>query len=85
MKCPSLARMLVQNSSGEIHTSCQQRSISAISILPNQTTIDIILSLHNNARQMVIPTASSMASLAWDFRLVKCISFSFLSIKKLIL
>jgi hypothetical protein len=71
MKCPQLARILVQNSSGEIHTSCQTRSISAISLLPNQTTISSILNLHNNARRIVIPTASSMASLAWDFRLAR--------------
>lgn len=38
---------------------------------PNQTYIDFILRLHNNARSNVSPTASGMASLKWDFRLAR--------------
>ena len=71
MRCPLLARILVDNSVGQIHTSCQPVNPAAISLFPNQTTIDSILKLHNNARQIVYPTSSSLTSLQWDFRLAR--------------
>ena len=71
-QCPELARILVATDSGQLHTSCQPRgSTFTQSLFPNQTSINTILSLHNNARSKVSPTASSMSSLRWDVRLAR--------------
>jgi hypothetical protein len=42
-----------------------------MSLSPNQTLINTILSLHNNARSIVSPTALTMSALRWDFRLAR--------------
>ena len=71
-QCPVLARVLVQTDSGKLHTSCQPLGSSfTLSLYPDQTTINTILNLHNNARSTVSPTASSMSNVSWDFRLVR--------------
>ena len=55
-----------------MHTSCQSSSSSlTLTLEPNQTSITTILSLHNNARSSVSPTAISMAQLTWDSRLAR--------------
>jgi hypothetical protein len=71
-KCPELARILVQSDTGQLHTSCQPRGSSfTLSLAPDRTGIDTILTLHNNARSIVSPTASSMSMLRWDTRLAR--------------
>ena len=70
-QCPQLARILVQTDSGQSHTSCQPSSPSAISLQPNITQINTILSLHNNARSIVVPTAANMPRIVWDSRLAR--------------
>jgi hypothetical protein len=70
-ECPELARILVQSDSVQ-HTSCQPRGSSfTLSLAPDQTAIDTILTLHNDARSSVSPTASSMPMLIWDTRLAR--------------
>ena len=65
-KCPVLARILVQSDNGPLHSSCQRPSVKLTKTLePNQTSIDIILNLHNNARSIVDPPASAMPKIRW--------------------
>jgi hypothetical protein len=62
----------MKNHIGQLHTSCQPKgSTYTQSLIPDQTSINRILTLHNNARSSVTPTASSMSALRWDFRLAR--------------
>ena len=72
-ECPILARILVQKFNGRLkHIVCAPRGSSfLLSLAPNKTDIDTILDLHNNARSIVSPTATSMSSVKWDARLAR--------------
>lgn len=71
-RCPQLALLATQSSLTDIHTSCTDPSPEFISSMsPNQTDIDTILKLHNNARSSVNPRAALMASVAWDWRMAR--------------
>ena len=69
MECPELARILVAPNNN--HTSCLKRNPIGISLEPNQSVINTILSLHNDARNTVNPSATSMSKIIWDFRLAR--------------
>ena len=69
MKCPELARVLVQLDIGYNHSSCTTANPNATRLTPNETEIDIILNLHNTARSQVLPTPANMPQLIWNFGL----------------
>ncbi len=69
--CPLLARNLMKNDPSNIHTSCINPNPIAKSLFPNDTQIQTILDLHNQARARVSPTAANMRALTWDTGLAR--------------
>jgi hypothetical protein len=71
-RCPQLALLITKGSSTDTHTSCTDPSPEYINdFSPNKTDINTILTLHNNARSSVNPTALLMPSVTWDWRLAR--------------
>lgn len=69
-RCPILAKRLVDD--GEIHTSCLHSSSSdTVPYPPTESDIQNILDLHHNKRSDVIPTATDLTFMEWDFRLAR--------------
>ncbi len=55
-----------------VHSSCEPNGDQFVEpLIPDQTTIDTILSLINNARSIVTPAAASMPAITWDTRLAR--------------
>ena len=62
--CSFLARRLTNN-----HSSCLRPASNASPYFPDASAISTILTLHNNARSVVNPSASDMRVISWDIGL----------------
>lgn len=69
--CPKIARSLVKNYPGSVHSSCLPPNPAAIPLIPSQNEMQVILNSHNYVRSVVNPPASDMKALAWDDNLAR--------------